>query len=209
MGTWESFGTLENSELDYRGQNTLPLRVFYTFGKVLKCRCCRKWPRMSHSNIYSMSYVRKKGWKLNWQFDSWPLKVGNRLDFLACRQRATYRWKALDEGYNFALDLIAIEGLHKKLCAFKIAGVHADGISRLPLGSPGTKSHLDVAPVERHRIYYKGEGGGFPQVRAVMSLVCSGCPWLVLAPKVVQLCINHFVLVLWRSVWVSKLVTSS
>jgi hypothetical protein len=36
------------------------------------------------------------------------------------------------------------------------------GISRLPLGNPGTKSHLDVAPMERHRVYYKGEGGGFP-----------------------------------------------
>jgi hypothetical protein len=51
-------------------------------------------------------------------------------------------------------------------------------------GSPGTKSHLDVAPVERRKVYYKGEGGGFPQVRAMMNLVCPSCPWLVLAPKV-------------------------
>jgi hypothetical protein len=29
-----------------------------------------------------------------------------------------------------------------------------------PLGSPGTKCHLDVGLVERHR----GEGDGFPQV---------------------------------------------
>jgi hypothetical protein len=28
------------------------------------------------------------------------------------------------------------------------------------------------------------------------------CPWLILAPKVLQLCINHLVLVLCRSVWV-------
>ncbi len=33
----------------------------------------------------------------------------------------------------------------------------------IPLGSPGTKSHLDVAPVERHKVYYKEEGGGFPK----------------------------------------------
>ncbi len=45
------------------------------------------------------------------------------------------------------------------------------GISGLPLGSPGTKCHLDVAPVESCKEYYKGEGGGFPQVRAVVSLV--------------------------------------
>jgi len=36
------------------------------------------------------------------------------------------------------------------------------GISELPFGSPGTKSHLDVGLMERHVIYYKGEGGGFP-----------------------------------------------
>jgi hypothetical protein len=35
------------------------------------------------------------------------------------------------------------------------------GISGLPLGSPGTKCHLYVGLVERHRVYYKGEGAGF------------------------------------------------
>jgi hypothetical protein len=61
------------------------------------------------------------------------------------------------------------------------------------VGVPGEKSHLDAGPVESHRVYYKGEGGGFPQVRAVVSLVCACCLWLVLAPKVLQLCTNHFV----------------
>jgi hypothetical protein len=41
----------------------------------------------------------------------------------------------------------------------------------LPLGSPETKSHLDVGPVESCKVYYKGEGSGFPQVRALVSLV--------------------------------------
>jgi hypothetical protein len=39
----------------------------------------------------------------------------------------------------------------------------------------------------------KGEGGGFPQVRAMVILVSPSCPWLVLAPNVFQLCINHLV----------------
>jgi hypothetical protein len=30
-------------------------------------------------------------------------------------------------------------------------------------GNPKTKCYLDVGLVERHRIYYKGEGGGFPK----------------------------------------------
>jgi hypothetical protein len=43
--------------------------------------------------------------------------------------------------------------------------------SGLPLGNPRTKSHLDVAPVESCKVYYMGEGGGFLQVRVVVSLV--------------------------------------
>jgi hypothetical protein len=39
-----------------------------------------------------------------------------------------------------------------------------------------TKSHLDVAPVERRKIYYMGEGGGFPWVRAVVSQVSPELP---------------------------------
>jgi hypothetical protein len=41
----------------------------------------------------------------------------------------------------------------------------------LHLGVPGQKCHLDVGLVERHIISYKGEGGGFPQVWGVVSLV--------------------------------------
>ncbi len=50
-------------------------------------------------------------------------------------------------------------------------GVPTLGILGLPFRSPRTKCHLDVGLVERRRVYYKGEGGGFPQVRAMMSLV--------------------------------------
>jgi hypothetical protein len=44
------------------------------------------------------------------------------------------------------------------------------------MGSIKTKNHLDVAPVENCRIYYKEEGGGFPQVQAMVSLVSSRLP---------------------------------
>jgi hypothetical protein len=33
------------------------------------------------------------------------------------------------------------------------------------------KWHLDVAPMANHKEYYKGEDGGFPQVRAMVNLV--------------------------------------
>jgi hypothetical protein len=69
-----------------------------------------------------------------------------------------------------------------------------------PIWSPKTKNHLDMGLVERHKVYYKGEGGGFVQVRTVVSLVNLSCMWFVLTPKVLQLCINHLVLVLYRFV---------
>ncbi len=40
-------------------------------------------------------------------------------------------------------------------------------ILEFPLGSPKTKCHLGAGNVAMHRVHYKGEGGGFPQVRAM------------------------------------------
>jgi hypothetical protein len=126
---------------------------------------------MTHLDTWNTSYGQKKGQESNWQFNSCPLKVMNCPDSLAFRWHATYRWKALNEGYNFALDLISIGGLTTKLWAPKVVGVLILGISRLPLGNPETQCHLDASPMANHRVYYKGEGGGFPQVWAMVSLV--------------------------------------
>jgi hypothetical protein len=52
-------------------------------------------------------------------------------------------------------------------------------ISRLQLGSPGKKSHLDVVPEMWHKEYYMGEGGGFPKSglwRVLWSKVPVACP---------------------------------
>jgi hypothetical protein len=174
-GTWESSGTPKNSEFDCRGQNTLPWGVLYIVGKVLKFRC-PKWPRMSHLDICSTSYGQKKGRESNWQFDFRPLKVGNRPDLGACRQSAIRCWKALKESYKFSSDLILIKGLSKELWAAKVPRVQTGTVSGLPLGSPGTNNHLDVILVEWCRVYYKGEGGGFPRVQAVVSQVSPRLP---------------------------------
>jgi hypothetical protein len=162
-GNWESSGTLAILELDSRGQNTSPWGVLYTVGKVLKCRC-RKWPRMSHFDISSISYGKKKGRESNWQFDSRPLKVRNRPNPGVYRWSVTHHWKALKKSYKFALDLIPIWGLSRELWAPKVPGVQTGTLSRLLLGNPGNKSHLDAGAAEQRREYYMGEGGGFPWV---------------------------------------------
>jgi len=87
-----------------------------------------------------------------------------------------YRWKVLDQDYNFALNIISIRDLHIKLWGPKVVGVPTLGILGFPFGSPRTKCHLDVGLVERHRVYYKGEGGGFLKIRAMVSLGSSNLP---------------------------------
>jgi hypothetical protein len=116
--------------------------------------------------------------------------------------QVTYYWKALNEGYNFALNLITIGSLHAKLCAPKVTGVLVARISKFPLGSPRTKNPFKCGPLWRGVKYYKREGGGFPQVRVVVSPVSLSCPWFILAPKVLQPCTKHLVLVLCRFMWV-------
>jgi hypothetical protein len=90
----ESRWTSEFSESDWRGQNLLDWDVPYNIGKLLERRYL-KWARMTHLDTSNVSYGQKKGRESNWQFDSRPLKVGNRIDFVTCRWCETYRWKSL------------------------------------------------------------------------------------------------------------------
>jgi hypothetical protein len=143
----KSSGTPKNSEPDCRGQNTSHWGVLHTVGKVLKRRC-PKWPRMSHLDICNTSYGRKKGRESNWQFDSRPLKVRNRLGPGVCRWSATHRWKALEERYKFALNLISIGSWGKKLWAPKAPGVQTGTVSGLYFGSPRKKCHSDAGAAE-------------------------------------------------------------
>jgi len=55
---------------------------------------------------------------------------------------------------------------------------------RIPTWESGKKSHLDVVSAKSCRVYYMGEGGGFPWVRAVVSLVCKSARGLSQHPRV-------------------------
>jgi hypothetical protein len=92
-------------------------------------------------------------------------------------------------GLQLCFRLISIKGLHAKLWAPKVAGVPIVGILGLPLGSHGTKCHLDASPVANQRVYYKGEGGGFPQVRVVVIFV--NLKLLVVRPNIKSVSTMH------------------
>jgi hypothetical protein len=182
-GKLESSGIPENSEFDCRGRISSHLSVLGFIRKVLKCKC-PKWPHMSHLDICSSRYGQKKGRESNCQFDSQPLKVGNRPLPNVRWQSATWRWKALEESYNFGLDVAPIGYCSREIWAPKVPGLQPGTISRLLFGSPGKKRHLDVTSEESCRVYYMGEGGGFPQVWAVVSQVCQSARDLSQHPRV-------------------------
>jgi hypothetical protein len=132
----ESWWTLKFLENDRKGQNPLGWRVFYIIGKLLERRCL-EWACMTHLDTSNVTHGQKKGWKSNWQFDSQPLKVKNRPNFLVCRWLVTYCWKALNKGYNFASSLISVKGLHTKLWAPKVATLGISGLEswdKMPFG---------------------------------------------------------------------------
>jgi hypothetical protein len=168
---------------------------------------CLKWARMTYLDTSNTSYGQKTGRESNWQFDSQPLKVKNRLNFLMFRWSATYHWKALDKGYYSSSNIISIKCLHTKLWAPKVtpkvARIPTLGISGFPLGNPRKKWHLDVGPMARHKIYYKGEGGGFLQVQAMVSLVSLWLPVAHPCTKMLQLCTNQLI------VWFVKVCVSN
>jgi hypothetical protein len=135
VGNLESSGTTECLELDSKGKNTSHWGFLGVIGKVLKRRY-RKFPRINNSDICSPSYGQKKGRESNWQFDSRPLKVGNRPLPEVRFGSAIRRWKDLDEGYNFGWDLIVIQLCSRELWRFKVSGVppgrFRDSISGVP-----------------------------------------------------------------------------
>jgi hypothetical protein len=70
------------------------------------------------------------------QTGSRPLKVGNRCLPEIRIESAIRRWKDLDEGYKFGLDIVAIQLCSRELWRFKVPGIplgqNRDSISGVP-----------------------------------------------------------------------------
>jgi hypothetical protein len=111
LKNWSPKWIIKFLKSNCRGQNSIDWDIPYIIEKILE-RKCLKWACMMHLNIWNTSYGQKKGRESNWKFDSQPLKVRNCPDFLAYMWLATYHWKAFDEGYYFASNVITIKGLH-------------------------------------------------------------------------------------------------
>jgi hypothetical protein len=190
----ESFGAPECLELDSKAQNTSHWGVLGVIGKVLKRRY-RKWHRIGHLDICRPSYGQKKGRESNWQFDSRPLKAGNRYVPDLWIESAIRRWKDDDEGYKFGSDLVAIRLRNRELWAPKVPGLHPglhsgkfrDNFGTAPWESREKKPFGCSPRNVAQRILYGGRWWLPPSLGRGVSLGPK-CPWLVPTPKGVPEC---------------------
>jgi hypothetical protein len=203
LSLWEleSWWTFEFSESGSRGKNPLDWGVPYFVEKLLEHRCL-KWVRMPIWTLKNTSYDQKKGWQSNCQIDSRPIKVRNRLDFLACRWHATYHWNILNEGYNFALKLISIEGLHTKLWAPKFVRILTLGI----LGLPRQNDIRVLVPWPSTKYTIRGKVVASLKSGPWWVLWIHVCSWLVRAPKCSNYALTNLLFGLHRSMWVIELL---
>jgi hypothetical protein len=143
----------------------------------------RKWPRIGHLDIYSPSYGQEKGRESNWQFDSRPLKVGNRWLLDIQIGSAIRRWKDLNEGYNFRLNIVAIQLCSRELWRFKVPGVppgqNRDSIS----GVPGICAIWMPPPWRAAKNTIGSMVVAYSRAKDVVSPSESGSQWLVPTPK--------------------------
>jgi hypothetical protein len=105
-------------------------------------------------------------------------------------------------GYNFALDLTSIGGLHTKLWASEVARVPILGILWFALGSPKKKWHLGVGPMAGIENIIRGKVVASSKSRPWRVLWIYVCPWLVHAPKCSNYALTNLLFGLYRSVWV-------
>ncbi len=185
----ESSGTPECLGFNSKAQNTSHWVVLGVIGKVLKLRY-RKWPRIGHLDIYRPSYGLL-GRESNWQFDSRPLKVGNRPLPNLRIESAIRRWKDIDEGYKFGSDLVAIRLRSRELWAPKVPGLHPGQFRdnfRTPTWESWEKEPFgcSLGGVAQRILY----GGRWWLPSSPGRGVSCGpkCPWLVPTPKGVPEC---------------------
>ncbi len=143
----------------------------------------RKWPRIENSDICRPSHGQKKGRESNWQFDSRPLKVGNRCLPDIGIGSAIRRWKDRDEGYKCGSDIVAIQLFSRELWRFKVPrvppGQNRDSIS----GVPGICA-IWMPPLWRAAENAIGSMVvAYSRAKDVVSPSESRSPWLVPTPK--------------------------
>jgi len=145
---------------------------------------------MIHLDTYNTSYGRKKGRESKRQFDSQPLKVGNRHELLVCKGVPHIFRKFLMKAVTF-LDTLPQAEVYKK--CYKRPKWQESQFQEFwdsQLGSP-KKNDIWVQPlwlvIEN---IIRGKVVASPKFESWWVLQVYVCLWVVYAPKVFQLYTN-------------------
>jgi hypothetical protein len=134
----------------------------------------------------------KEGPGVKLAVDSRPLKVGNRPVPNVRSKSATWRWKALSEGYNFGLDLISIGGRGEELRSPKVPGLQPGTPTRDSFGTPPWESRekepFGCSLDEKVQSILYGGRWWLPPSSGRGESCVSKCLWLVPTPKGVPKC---------------------
>jgi hypothetical protein len=118
-------------------------------------------------------YLKHKLWPKERPIIKWPIWLpttkSQELPQFPCVRVACYM--PLECSQQRLQDLTSIRGLHTKLCTSKVVRVPILGISGLSFESPKQNDIWVLAPWPGIKNTIKGKGGGFPQVRVVVSLM--------------------------------------
>jgi hypothetical protein len=120
-------------------------------------------------------------------------------NFFACRWHATYRWEALD--YNFASNLISIEGLHTKLWAPKLQESQLWELDS-HLGVPGQNGIWVLVMWQSIEYIIKGNVVASSKSGLWWVLWVCVCPWFICAPKCSNYALTNLLFGLCKFVWV-------
>jgi hypothetical protein len=176
-----------------QGSKLIRLRSFLYHWELLERRCL-KWARITLLDNLKHKLWSKEGPGVKMSIWLPTSKVKNRPDFLVCRWHATYHWKALDDGYNFALDLISIWGYKQSYGAPKSQESQLWEFQDSQVGDSRQSDIWMPAPWPGIEYTIRGKMVASPKSRSWWVLWVRVCMWLVLTSKVLQLCINQLVL---------------
>jgi hypothetical protein len=152
--------------------------VFYIIGNFLKRRCL-KWAHITHLESEAQIMAKRRAGSQNGNLTPDHKKSGIDPICLAAGGVPHTIGKLLTRATTLLQTTLRSEVFLQSYGAPKSRESHLVRFRDSHLRVLGEKNHLYVASMASHRVYYKGEGGGFPQVRAMVRLVCRCCSWLI------------------------------
>jgi hypothetical protein len=149
---------------------------------------------MTHLDTSNASYGQKKGWESNWQFDSWPVKIGSRPNFLMYRWLCDISLKIFWQGLQVCFKLhLNRRFAHKVMGPQSCESFNFENFQDSHLGVLGQNSIWVLVPWLGIEYIIRGKVVASPKSGLWWVLWVWVCMWFFLVAKVLKLCTNQLV----------------